>query len=218
MAPILVILGVPIISILVTVGIHRKDAMNAYLMGFFRDVSRIKSTKRHMKQNPNAMVTTTTAWDIVLQRDDPLAGIDFSSTDNTNDDSTISSLATFTVKELEELGNGRNGSKIYLSVFGRVYDVSTGEKFYGPNSSYWMFAGKDVTRGLCLGCKEPECLVRSTEGLNEKQINEGRRWLSFFELHDRYHHIGNMEKVDSEKWLDALVLDSIVRDAVDDDA
>jgi hypothetical protein len=54
--------------------------------------------------------------------------------------------------------------------------------------------------------------------LNEKQINEGRRWLSFFELHDRYHHIGNMEKVDSEKWLDALVLDSIVRDAVDDDA
>ena len=150
MAPILVILGVPIISILVTVGIHRKDAMNAYLMGFFRDVSRIKSTKRHMKQNPNAMVTTTTAWDIVLQRDDPLAGIDFSSTDNTNDDSTISSLATFTVKELEELGNGRNGSKIYLSVFGRVYDVGDDDEDEDEDEVDYLYPFYTCSKGLCI--------------------------------------------------------------------
>ena len=69
--------------------------------------------------------------------------------------------------------------------------------------------GKDVTRSLCLGRKESEYLIRSTEGLDEKQINEGKRWLSFFHVHDKYHHIGNLEKIDSEAWLDALIEDTL---------
>merc|ERR1712194_717928 len=94
---------------------------------------------------------------------------------------------------------------------GRVYDVSEGEKFYGPDSNYAMFAGKDVTRALCLGCKETECLVRSTEDLREDQIREGKRWLSFFHMHDKYHYVGSMESLDSEAWLDALIEDAITR-------
>ncbi|OEU21190.1 cytochrome b5 [Fragilariopsis cylindrus CCMP1102] len=224
MAPLLIILGVPILSIFVTVGIRQKDAMNIYLMGFFRDLGRIKANKRRMKDNPNAMVAgvgSITMWDIILHRDDPLAGVDFSTSeelslsdsdgdgDTTSSSSISSSLPTFSVKELEEFGNGRNGSPIYLSIFGRVYDVTAGGKFYGEDASYGMFAGKDVTRSLCLGRKESEYLIRSTEGLDEKQINEGKRWLSFFHVHDKYHHIGNLEKIDSEAWLDALIEDTL---------
>jgi predicted heme/steroid binding protein len=225
MAPLLIILGVPILSIFVTVGVRQKDAMNIYLMGFFRDLGRIKANKRRMRDNPNAMVAgvgSVTTWDILLQRDDPLAGIDFSTSEESDYDTAdasnkgdattnniSSSLTTFTVKELEEFGNGRNGNPIYLSIFGRVYDVTAGGKFYGEDASYAMFSGKDVTRALCLGCKESKCLIRSTEGLDEKQISEGKRWLSFFELHDKYHHIGNLEKIDSEAWLDALVEDTL---------
>ena len=158
MAPLLIILGVPILSIFVTVGIRQKDAMNIYLMGFFRDLGRIKANKRRMKDNPNAMVAgvgSITMWDIILHRDDPLAGVDFSTSeelslsdsdgdgDATSSSSSISSsLTTFSVKELEEFGNGRNGSPIYLSIFGRVYDVTAGGKFYGEDASYGMFAGK----------------------------------------------------------------------------
>jgi hypothetical protein len=156
MAPLLIILGVPILSIFVTVGVHQKDAMNIYLMGFFRDLGRIKANKRRMKDNPNAMVAgvgSVTTWDILLQRDDPLAGIDFSTSEelslsdsdgdgDATSSSISSSLTTFTVKELEEFGNGRNNNPIYLSIFGRVYDVTAGGKFYGEDASYGMFAGK----------------------------------------------------------------------------
>jgi hypothetical protein len=154
MAPLLIILGVPILSIFVTVGVRQKDAMNVFLMGFFRDLGRIKANKRRMKGNPNAMVAgvgSITTWDIILHRDDPLAGVDFSTSEelagaSNNGDATSSSSSisstTFTVKELEEFGNGRNGNPIYLSIFGRVYDVTAGAKFYGEDAPYGMFAGK----------------------------------------------------------------------------
>lgn len=211
-----VILGVPVLSIAVGIGGYykNKDSMNVFLMGFFRDLSRVKATKRRMKNNPNALIETgkdVTTWEILLRRDDPLAGIDFSDSEESSNDTTTtsSSLTTFTVKELEEFGNGKDGNPIYLSIFGRVYDVSAGDRYYGENGTYGMFAGKDVTRALSLGCMESKCLVRSTEGLDDKQINEAKRWLSFFELHDKYHHVGNLEKVDSDAFLDQLVEDTL---------
>lgn len=233
MAPLLLVTGIPIISIVV--GVFRKDNINVFLMGFFRDLGRIKANKRRNRQSSNAMVamvgaTTITTWDILFGRDDPLAGIDFSEVDCSNSnatDCTISSNSattsqhpTFTAKELEEFGSGKDGTtpiQLYLSVFGRVYDVSQGEKFYGPDANYAMFAGKDVTRALCLGCKEPECLVRSTEDLSVDQIKEGKRWLSFFHTHDKYHYVGSMESLDSEAWLDALIEDAIVQRDDDED-
>lgn len=217
MAPLLLLAGIPILSIVV--GLTQKEHINVFMMGFFRDLGRIKANKRRNKQTSNAMIAVDgvkyTTWDILFGRDDPLAGIDFSgdtsssSPGNDSDSDSTTSHTTFTVKELGEFGNGKNGNPIYLSIFGRVYDVTKGEKFYGPEASYSMFAGKDITRSLCLGRKEPEFLIRSTEGLNEKQINEGKRWLSFFELHDKYHFVGSLENLDSETWLDALIEDAI---------
>lgn len=215
MAPLLVLTGIPILSIVV--GVFKKDHINVFLMGFFRDLARIKANKRRNRKNSNAVVAidgvTVTTWDILFGRDDPLAGIDFSEEECKGTDCIDSTLPhiTFTSAELEEFGSGENGKAIYLSVFGRVYDVSEGKKFYGPDSNYAMFAGKDVTRALCLGCKEPECLVRSTESLSENQIKEGKRWLSFFHTHDKYHYVGSMESSDSEAWLDALIEDAIAQ-------
>mmetsp|Transcript_19312 Transcript_19312/g.53837 ORF Transcript_19312/g.53837 Transcript_19312/m.53837 type:complete len:282 (+) Transcript_19312:248-1093(+) len=229
MAPLLLLAaGIPILSIVV--GVTQKENLNVFLMGFFRDLGRIKANKRRNQQTSNAMIPVDgvkyTTWDILLHRDDPLAGIDFSgdvtSSSAANDsdgdsDSTESSHPTFTLKELEEFGNGNNGNPIYLSIFGRVYDVTQGQKFYGPEGNYNMFAGKDVTRAMCLGRKDPDSLVRSTEGLSEKQIKEGKRWLSFFELHDKYHFVGSVENLDSEAWLDALIEEAVAQSKTEDD-
>ncbi|VEU34882.1 unnamed protein product [Pseudo-nitzschia multistriata] len=225
-ARLLLIVGIPILSI--TIGVTQRESINVFLMGFFRDLGRIKANQRRHKQTSNAMVDPDqakyTSWDILLGRDDPLEGIDFSGNAGSHDspadsdsDNGSASDTTFTLKELEEFGNGRNGNPIYLSVFGRVYDVSKGTKFYGPDANYNMFAGKDVTRALCLGRKEAEFLVRSTEGLDEKQIEEGKRWLSFFELHDTYRFVGSLETLDSEAWLDALLDEDEDEDDDDDD-
>jgi len=223
--------GIPLLSI--AAGGFGKDKVNVFLMGFFRDLARIKANNRRKMQNSNAVATIdgfeVTTWDILFGRDDPLEGINFlhectndAGNDTGNDagnntecsDSSMTQT-TFTAKELQEFGSGKDGNPIYLSIFGRVYDVSKGEKFYGPNSKYGMFAGKDVTRALCLGCMAPDCLVRSTEGLSEGQIEEGKRWLSFFHTHDKYHYVGSMETLDSEAWLDALIEDTIIEDTIE---
>merc|ERR1711937_699764 len=196
--------GIPILSI--AAGGFGKDRLNLFFMGFFRDLARIKAHKRS-RQNSNGVVpvngitTRVSTWDILLGRDDP--GIDFLQDDSVG--ASRSSASTFTTQELFEFGSGRDERPIYLSIFGRVYDVSKGEKFYGKGSSYEMFAGRDVTRALCLGCLGPECLVRSTEGLTQKQLQEGKRWLSFFHTHDKYKYVGNMETLDSEARMDILV-------------
>lgn len=201
-------IAAPLLSITL-VGMLQRHAINLFLMGFFRDLGRLKARNRRMQENPNAvaMISSATTWDILLKRDDPLEGIDFSQ----DDDNSGGSVTVFTAQELEEFGNGVDGNPIYLSVFGRVYDVTEGEKYYGEDGQYSMFAGKDVTRALCLGCKKPECLVRSTEGLTEKQLDEGKRWLSFFQLHDKYHFVGYLERLDSEAWLDSLVADTLIK-------
>ena len=197
----------PILSLIV-LGVFQRRVINLYLMGFFRDLGRIKARNRRM-HGDNAVVSFADTWEILLKRDDPLEGVDF-----TSEQDDGSSIETFTLSELEEFGDGFDGNPIYISVFGRVYDVSAGEKYYGEDGSYGMFAGKDVTRGLCLGCKSEECLVRSTEGLTGKQLDEGKRWLSFFQLHDKYHFVGKLESGDSEAWLDALV-DSTINSSSD---
>jgi predicted heme/steroid binding protein len=192
----------PLLSITV-VGFLQRKALNLYLMGFFRDLGRIKARNRRLQENPNAVASYSTL-DILLRRDDPLEGLNF-----TEDEHNDGSKVIFTPQELEEFGNGLDGNPIYISVFGRVYDVTEGDKYYGEGGSYEVFAGKDITRALCLGCKSPDCLIRSTEGLSEKELAEGKRWLSFFQLHDKYPYIGRLESVDSEALLDSLVEDTL---------
>lgn len=177
-----------------------KKSINTTLMGVFRDLGRIKARKRRL-QNSQALVglnQNISNWDILFRRDDPLDGLDF-------DGEEEHEKTTYTSAELAEYGNGKDGKPLLLSVFGRVYDVSAGAKFYGEEGSYHMFAGKDVTRALSTGCKEEKCLVRSTNGLSEKQLNEGKRWLSFFQLHDKYPFVGLLEEDSRDDWLEELV-------------
>ena len=193
----------PLISVVIfTLLPPVKNAINTTLMGVFRDLGRIKARKRRLA-NSGALVgynPNVTNWDILFRRDDPLEGIDFD-----EDDKQAGGKTTYTLSELAEYGSGEEGKPILLGIFGRIYDVSAGAKFYGEDGSYHMFAGKDVTRALSTGCKEEECLVRSTEGLTKKQINEGKRWLSFFQLHDKYPFVGTLEEESREDWLEELI-------------
>lgn len=179
-------------------GVVQRKAINAFLMGVFRDLGRIKARKRRMAHNTKAV---TSNWDILFRRDDPLEGIDF---EKEQGEGNAHGKTSYTLAELAEYGDGMEGRPILLSIFGRVYDVTSGAKFYGPEGSYSMFAGRDVTKALSTGCKAEECITRDTTGLTEKQLTEGKRWLSFFQMHDKYSYVGNLEG-DTEAWLDILV-------------
>lgn len=229
-----------------------RDEMNIFLMGFFRDIAIVKATNRRMN-NTNAVISVKDIRQILLHRDDDKDPLKDLIETIMNDEGFIKPnnfhqqtpepqkeeqqmqelydpLPTYTREELYELGNGDNGV-ILLSLFGRVYDVSTGTKFYGKDGKYHIFAGRDVTRALSTGCLEEKCLGSKTSlyasstsknhddessissdkhdeyfDLNEKVVREGKKWVAFFEVHDTYSHVGFLKDGQSiEQLIDKMV-------------
>lgn len=168
-------------------GIHasikwNQETFDRFIMGIVRDIGRHKArNRRHQGSSKGLMVT-------LLHQDDPLEDLLLDAQEEDESD-----LPTYTRSELLEYGDGYDGRPILISIFGRVYDVSAGSKFYGPGSTYQAFAGHDVTYSLCTGCRTVECLERSADGLPENLLGEGKRWLSFFHLHDKYKLVGKLE-------------------------
>ncbi|KAM7255498.1 hypothetical protein ACFE04_008396 [Oxalis oulophora] len=96
----------------------------------------------------------------------------------------------FTAVELKQY-NGRETSKpIYLSVKGRVFDVTGGRSFYGPGGSYEMFAGKDASRALAKMSKNDEDISPCLDGLTEKEITVLNDWERKFEA--KYPIVGRL--------------------------
>lgn len=44
--------------------------------------------------------------------------------------------------------DNENDNKILLAINGKVFDVSSGRNFYGPDGPYGNFAGRDASRGM----------------------------------------------------------------------
>ncbi len=239
-------------------------------MAFFRDLARIKAKKRRMKNSmavttaPNDKLTTSDLKMLLFKQEeeDPLNDVEVhididedgqinvrrgDKTDESAHDDLY--LAEYTREELYELGNGNNEEGVLLlSLYGRVYDVSEGWKYYGKlclfsyiksyipfkltffnqfidslmdlsfsimlsvgeGGKYHSFAGRDVTRALSTGCMASSCLGPKDSlshgdlfDLNSKTIAEGKKWISFFETHDKYRLVGVLK--DSDRSIDDLV-------------
>mmetsp|Transcript_30581 Transcript_30581/g.35656 ORF Transcript_30581/g.35656 Transcript_30581/m.35656 type:complete len:241 (+) Transcript_30581:145-867(+) len=192
--------------------------INVYFMGFFRDLSRIKARNRRMANSMALAVGSKnsaglTKEDLKMlffgQEDqDPLNDVEIQMDSEgnfvvKNDEYDTSNLAEYTREELYEFGDGYNEEDVILiSLYGRVYDVSKGSKYYGEDGKYNIFAGRDVTRALSTGCLAESCLGPTTSRssisssdddyfeLNSKTIREGKKWISFFETHDSYNLVG----------------------------
>lgn len=127
-----------------------------------------------------------------------------------------SNLPTYTTAELLEFGSGLDETQLLIGILGRVYDVSSGERFYGPEGRYSLFAGHDITYALSTGCRTKECVEMKPDELTEKDILEGKRWLSFFHMHDKYPLVGKLEGNYFEDLLSELFDVSIQQDGGDD--
>ncbi|KAI3396617.1 hypothetical protein diail_11870 [Diaporthe ilicicola] len=69
--------------------------------------------------------------------------------------------------------NGKDGGPIYFAVRGRVFDVSTGRNFYGPDGPYENFAGRDASRGLASGSFDEDVLTKDLDGPLDSLENLG---------------------------------------------
>jgi membrane-associated progesterone receptor component len=155
---------------------RRNNPFNRFAMRFFRDLSRSKARRRRYGKD-YALVP------LLLGKEAPIVQ------DTLNNEPT----ATFT---FEELASYNVEDVLYLSIKGRVYDVSAGAKFYGPSGPYHAFVGTDASRAFATACRDfddkENCLTSNLDNLTPKQLRELDKWVELYELHDKYQLVGRL--------------------------
>ncbi|XP_041454832.1 membrane-associated progesterone receptor component 1-like [Lytechinus pictus] len=105
----------------------------------------------------------------------------------------------FKVSELTEYDGIKNEGRILVAVNGKVFDVSRGRKFYGPEGPYGVFAGHDASRALATFSLEKETLKDEFDDLTDltsEQMDSVREWeMQFME---KYDYIGKLLKPGEE--------------------
>lgn len=104
----------------------------------------------------------------------------------------------FTLQQLRDYDGTRN-PRILLAVNGKVFDVTEGSKFYGPDGLYGIFAGRDASRGLATFCLDKEALrdeYDDLSDLNAVQMESVREWEMQFK--EKYEYVGRLLKPGEE--------------------
>ncbi|KAG7511038.1 hypothetical protein JOB18_038714 [Solea senegalensis] len=76
----------------------------------------------------------------------------------------------FTEEELSRYDGSEEAQPIYMALKGVVFDVSSGQEFYGKDAPYNALAGKDCTRAVAKMSLEPADLTSDTTSLTEDEL------------------------------------------------
>ncbi|KAJ2613918.1 hypothetical protein H4S08_001962 [Coemansia sp. RSA 1365] len=97
----------------------------------------------------------------------------------------------FTQLELLQYDGTSPEQPILLAIEGDVYDVTLGSGFYGPGSSYHLFAGRDASRAFGTNClSRNDHLTHDMRGLSESELAGIRGWHRLFDNHQQYVKVG----------------------------
>ena len=100
-----------------------------------------------------------------------------------------------TLEQLREYdGRGPDG-RILIAVNFKVFDVTRGKRFYGPDGAYGVFAGRDASRGLGTFSLNEEALKDEYDDLSDlnlEQMERVKEWEMQFT--DKYDYVGRLIK------------------------
>lgn len=84
----------------------------------------------------------------------------------------------FTADELRKYIKKEVG--LYLAILGEVYDVTKGERYYGPGGSYHFFTGRDCSRAFVTGDFTESGLTDDILDLDPSDIKSLYQWKSVY--------------------------------------
>mmetsp|Transcript_21604 Transcript_21604/g.50821 ORF Transcript_21604/g.50821 Transcript_21604/m.50821 type:complete len:257 (+) Transcript_21604:95-865(+) len=88
-------------------------------------------------------------------------------------------------------GGASETNQIWLSILGKVYDVSTGEDFYGyGKGGYAYYAGRDASPCFSTGQNNDEGAAEALEEWEDKKLMGVWEWSTFYEDHETYKYLG----------------------------
>jgi len=82
---------------------------------------------------------------------------------------------------------------IWLSILGRVYDVSAGREYYGPGAGYCGLAARDASVNFATGNFAEEVKDLPSETLNAEQLADIDEWRDFYLKEEKYPFVGFLE-------------------------
>jgi membrane-associated progesterone receptor component len=102
----------------------------------------------------------------------------------------IEEIKVFTKEELSNY-DGIKESKIYISLKGKIYDVTEKKEMYSKGGELEKYAGKDVTYSLAKNILECEDVEYKIEDFNEKETKAMNGWENYYQ--GKYKIVGILD-------------------------
>ncbi|CAG9803024.1 unnamed protein product [Chironomus riparius] len=109
-------------------------------------------------------------------------------------DQTEYKIPMFTAEELKQFNGEGDNKKLYLAIMGEIFDVTRGEKHYGPGESYHTFVGVDASKAFITG--EFDAKNGKSSGLDHvlsltpSELVSLKNWRDFYV--DNYDFVGRL--------------------------
>ena len=92
--------------------------------------------------------------------------------------------------ELKNYAGQNEDTPIYVSIEGKIYDVTRGRAFYGPNGPYGAFAGNEITCALARSSTDAKDVNIPWNSLTPVEKSTLADWKNFFAT--KYDEIGTL--------------------------
>jgi len=106
----------------------------------------------------------------------------------------VEQLGTIDLETLHKY-DCNNPDRRCLSMFGKVFDVTSGVRSYGPDGAYKEYAGHDITLALSNHKTQEQWLDRFVK-MKEKWVKDAKKWCEYMEA--KYPVCGKLDKWDED--------------------